>query len=319
MRSSTTDAGPSMLMFPSIGPNPHPIPVGPPAGQDDRTWFAFLAETSRLLAGSLDLQSTLAIVAGVALPHFGTWCMVDVVDATGGIHRTSVIHPDPAKQRAAREYYAVHPPQSDDPIGAPRVIRTAQSEFVVVAAADAIDRVTEVEQRELLRRLAARSFLIVPMRARSRVVGAITFVSDHEPRYGVADLLLAEDLGCRCAIAIDNARLHGEADAARESATYAAQRADGLRGIAEAAREEADAANAAKASFLTLITRLSHDFRTPLGVVLGYAGLLKDGGSGSVNDAQRVQLQRIEAASQHLLTLIEEVLTLSRPQAPSTR
>src|SRR5690349_24601979 len=88
---------------------------------DDRTHFAFLAETSRCLGDSLDFQSTLETAAGLALPHFGTWCMVDVIETGGSIRRVAIIHPDAAKQQAAREYYAAHPPCKDDPIGAPRV------------------------------------------------------------------------------------------------------------------------------------------------------------------------------------------------------
>src|SRR5437867_11342974 len=75
-----------------------------------RTRFAFLAETSRCLGDSLDFQSTLETVAGLALPHFGTWCMVDVIELGGWIRRVAVIHPDRAKQAAAREYYEAHPP-----------------------------------------------------------------------------------------------------------------------------------------------------------------------------------------------------------------
>src|SRR3982750_2761474 len=85
--------------------------------RDARTRFAFLAETSRLLAGSLDFQSTLSTAAGVALPHFGAWCMVDVVEANGAISRVAVIHPDAAKQTLVREYYAANPPRENDPIG----------------------------------------------------------------------------------------------------------------------------------------------------------------------------------------------------------
>ena len=315
-RPDATDKRPSMLAFAVAPPERQHADqqdhAGATSAHDTGTRFAVLAETSRLLAASLDFQSTLTTAAGVALPHFGTWCMVDIVDLAGAISRVAVIHPDPAKQQTARDYYTAHPPHRDDPIGAPRVIRTSESEFTVVAASDAIEDVPDDAHRTLLRALGARSFLIVPMRARGRMLGAITFVSDAQRQYDDADLLLAEDLGRRCAMAIDNARLYGEAESAREQAAYAAQRADGLRGIAEAARDEADAANTAKASFLT---RMSHEFRTPLGIVLGYSSLLSEGVAGPVNDAQRQQLRRIDTAAKHLLTLIEEILTLSKINA----
>jgi signal transduction histidine kinase len=291
-----------------------------------RTRFAFLAETSRCLADSLDFQSTLETAASLALPHFGTWCMVDVIEPDGTIRRVAVIHPDATKQAVAREYYAAHPTRRDDPIGAPRVIRTLESEFVVVASGDTVGEVADEEHRDLLRELGARSFLMVPMRARGRTLGAVTFVSDAQRSYDDADLLLAEDLGRRCAMAIDNARLYREAhdarvsaedasaraETAREDAAYAAQRAEALGVVAEAAREEAETANRSKASFLTT---MSHEFRTPLGIVLGYVDLLIDEIAGPVNDAQRKQLQRIGTASRHLLRLIEEILTISQVNA----
>jgi signal transduction histidine kinase len=268
----------------------------------------------------------LETAASLALPHFGTWCMVDIVQPDGAIARVAVIHPDAAKQRVAREYYDAHPPHKDDAIGAPRVIRTLESEFVLVARGDAIDQVTDGEHRDLLRELGARSFLMVPMRARGRTLGAITFVSDAQRDYDDADLLLAEDLGRRCAMAIDNARLYSDAsdarvkaeeasaraEAAREDAAYAAQRAEALHTAADVAREEAETANRSK---LSLLTTMSHEFRTPLGIVLGYVGLLEEEVGGPVNDAQRKQLQRIGAASRHLLRLIEEILTISQVNA----
>lgn len=281
--------------------------------------FAFLAETSRCLGDSLDYQTTLATAAGLALPHFGVWCMVDIVETEGNIRRAAVIHPAPDKQRLARDYYRDHPPGRDDPIGAPRVIRTHHSEFAAVAVSNALEEIADVEHRELLEQLGAKSFLIVPMRARGRTLGAITFVSDDHRRYDDADLLLAEDLGRRCAMAIDNARLYGmaevarrTAEAAREDATFAAQRADALREVAENARQEAEAANRAKATFLTT---MSHEFRTPLGAILGFVGLLNDELAGPLTTVQRDYLRRIGKASGHLLRLIEEVLTISQVHA----
>jgi hypothetical protein len=92
-----------------LGEHPLAAPAANSGGdpsRDDRTHFAFLAETSRFLGDSLDFQSTLETVAGLALPHFGTWCMVDVIETDGSIRRVAIIHPDAAKQQAAREYYA---------------------------------------------------------------------------------------------------------------------------------------------------------------------------------------------------------------------
>ncbi|MDB4947799.1 MAG: ATP-binding region ATPase domain protein [Gemmatimonadetes bacterium] len=291
--------------------------AGAPA-LDGASRFAFLAETSRCLAASLDVETTLATGAGLALPHFGTWCMVDVVEEDGAIRRVSVIHPDAEKQRLARDYYDAHPPGRDDPLGAPRVIRTHESEFVL-AYDDVLQGIDEEEHRALLGRLGAQSFLMVPLSARGCTLGAITFVSDNRRRYDAADLLLAEDLGRRCAMAVDNARLYAAsqqalriAEAARVAATLTARRAEELLDEANLSRHEADAADRAKISFLGTI---SHEFGTPLTAVQGFADLLLAEVAGPVNEAQRHQVERIRGASDHLLALVQEILAFARQQA----
>ena len=288
-----------------------PAPPSEVSQSDARVRFAFLAETSRVLANSLDLETTLSTGAGLALPHFGTWCMVDIVEADDSIRRVAVIHPDPAKQLLAREFYGAHPPGRDDPLGAARVIRTRESDFVL-AYDEVLEGITQAEHRELLRELGAQSFLMVPMYARGRTVGAITFVSDDRRRYDDEDLLFAEDLGRRCAMAVDNARLYAASEAARYAATFTAQRAEELLDEVNVARHEAEEADSARTTFLGTI---SHEFRTPLTAVQGFADLLVDEVSGPLNDAQRHQVERIRTASNHLLGLIGDILDFARQQS----
>ena len=271
---------------------------------------AFLAETSRCLAHSLDFETTLATGAGLALPHFGTWCMVDIVEPDDTIRRVAVIHPDPDKQLLARGFYDAHPPGRDDPLGAPRVIRTRESEFVL-AYDDLLEGIEE-DHRALLRELGACSFLMVPMCARGRTLGAITFVSHDRREYDDADLLLAEDLGRRCAMAVDNARLYAASEEARRAATLTARRAEELLDEAKLARHEAEAADGARTAFLGTI---SHEFRTPLTAVQGFADLLTDEAAGPLNEKQRHQVERIRGASDHLLALIGEILTFAQQQS----
>jgi signal transduction histidine kinase len=84
------------------------------------------------------------------------------------------------------------------------------------------------------------------------------------------------------------------------------------RQAAEEAQHIALSASHAKSDFLA---RMSHELRTPLAAIIGYGELLADGITGPVNPEQERQLGRIRSSANHLLAIIEEILTLSRVEA----
>ncbi|MDT4975001.1 MAG: hypothetical protein QOG98_759 [Pseudonocardiales bacterium] len=175
------------------------------------TQLAFLADASAELASSLDYRSTLANVARLAVPRLADWCGVDTLQ-DGVLQTLAVAHVDPDKVAWARELQQRYPPNPNAETGAPNVVRTGVSELYAeitdeMLVAGAVDE----EHLRLSRDLNLRSVLIVPLQARGRVLGAITLVRAETPqRYGPADLAVAEDLGRRAGVAIDNADLHSQ-------------------------------------------------------------------------------------------------------------
>lgn len=169
----------------------------------------FLAEASALLGSSLDYETTLMHVVDMAVPVLADWCTADVLDEQGIPRRLAIAHPDPALLQIARELERRYPPEPDAPYGVPSVLRTGRPEMVPdipdeLLAAGAKDE----EHLRLIRQLGLRSYIVVPLIARGRTLGALTLVhGESGRRHDEGDLRLAEELAHRAAIAVDNARL----------------------------------------------------------------------------------------------------------------
>ncbi|MDQ6888046.1 MAG: PAS domain-containing sensor histidine kinase [Gemmatimonadota bacterium] len=251
---------------------------------------AFLAEAGRLLAESVDQASTLVALTKLALPTLGAWCIVDILEEGGAIHRLGIYHPDLDKQRLAHELEATWVPEPDDPFGAPAMLRDARTVAItenieVTLAATA----HSPENLHILRQLGIGSLLTVPLVARKRLLGAITFISAHRGKsHSPEDVQLAEDLAARGALALDNAQVYD---------------------LALVLRQTAETANRAKSAFLGA---MSHELRTPLNAIGGYIDLLDMGLRGPVTDRQRADFARVKSNQEHLTLLITEILNFVR-------
>ena len=246
----------------------------------------YLVKAGEVLGSSLDLEATLNALAQIVVPDLADWCSVDIVSEDGSARQLAVAHADPSKAKWARELNSRYSSGQNVSSGVPNVLRTGKPELHAeitdeLLSAGAVDE----EHLHILRQLGLRSAIVVPLRAKDQVLGALTLVSaESGRRYTEADLALAMELARRAALAVENARLH--------------------RATVEA--------NTAKTNFLAV---MSHEFRTPLNAIAGYTELLRMGLRGPVTKEQIDDLERISRNQYILLSLINDILNYARLEA----
>ena len=175
--------------------------------------LSLLARAGGLLAESLDYEKTLGAVVDLVVPQLADWASVEILEPDGSIHSLAVAHVDPEKLAFAKEFRRRRPPELSSPTGVGHVISTGRAEVVPEITQEMIDAIDDPEVKELVRDLQLRSVMTVPLSARGRTLGAMTFVWAESGRsYGSADLALAETLAARVALVIDNARLYRDRD-----------------------------------------------------------------------------------------------------------
>jgi PAS domain S-box-containing protein len=230
---------------------------------------AFLAEASTVLASSLEYETTLASVANLAVPYLADWCAVNILGEDQVIRCVAVAHWEPSKAELGWELNQRYPVDINASEGLPWVLRTGQSAIASeITEAELIASAKDAEHLQILRELGLKSYMIVPMLARGRTLGAITFVSAESGRYySQDDLSLLEHLARRAALAVDNARLYRETQEARQIAEETAERNATLQSltaalsealtpvqVAEVVVNQSLAALDASAGFLALLT-----------------------------------------------------------------
>jgi GAF domain-containing protein len=178
------------------------------AAEQARVRVSFLAETSATLASSLDYEQTLNKVAELAVPRLADWCGIYLTAEDGGITPVAIAHADPSRLRFVRELLERFPVRSADPAGVAAVIRTGRPEVYPEVPEELWTAMAHNDEHlRLLRSVGLGSGMVVPLRARDRIVGAFTLGNDRGRLMASDDVSLVEELAVRASVAIDNARL----------------------------------------------------------------------------------------------------------------
>jgi len=218
-----------------------------------------LAEASRVLNASLDAATAVAQLTRLVVPRLADCCAVDLFDA-GGAVRAAATHADPTEETRLRGVT----PGGDG------------------GTADAARVAEDAELGGLLGGCPAEAALVVPLRAAGRAVGRMVLGRTRPgSRFGGAEVALAEELGRRAAMAVENARLFGEARAATEARQHT-------------------------------LAIVAHDLRNPLTAIRMDAEMLGAMLRPSVGPFERESLDRIMAITRRMDGLIQDLLEVSR-------
>jgi signal transduction histidine kinase/ActR/RegA family two-component response regulator len=242
---------------------------------------AFLSELSRVLAASLDVETTARAVAHLVLPELGDFCLIHV-EQEGQLRQLARAHRDLGQEGALDalgELYRHEPADAPGMVGQAWRRGTAASVYTSVADVESVLG-DDARIAGLLARLRPHTICCAPLRARGRALGVLTLALSQPGRvYSLLDRQLAEETAHRAAVALDNARLYREAQ--------------------EASRMKDE-----------FLATLSHELRTPLNAMLGWARLLAGGSLDAETSAKAVD--SIERNTLAQAQLVSDILDVSR-------
>ena len=190
----------------------------------------FLAEAGDALGSSLDYVVTLRAVAELAVPLIADWCRIDVLDDDGVPRLLAAVHVEPEKAALAEELQRRLPAGAGDETGPAAVVRSGNAELRETIRDDELVAAAQDEtQLALLRELGFSSSMCVPLVSSRGALGTLTFVATTATRsYGEAELRLAEEIGRRAGLAMENALLYREAEERAQASRALATIADGV-------------------------------------------------------------------------------------------
>ena len=244
-----------------------------------------LGEVGQAVSSTLDLETVLTRIVSHAVQLSGTdgGAIYEYDEASEEFHLRATDHMEEELINALR----ANPPRLGDGV----VGRAATSREPIEIPNISEERAYAPRMRELLARFGFRASLAVPLLREDRIVGALVVRRKSTGEFRPEVIELLKTFATQSVLAIQNARLFREI---------------------EEKSQQIEAANRHKSEFLA---NMSHELRTPLNAIIGFSEVLQERLFGELNEKQAEYTDDILSSGRHLLSLINEILDLSKVEA----
>ncbi|MES2801109.1 MAG: response regulator [Bdellovibrionota bacterium] len=240
----------------------------------------FLSEISTAISESLDTNSILKAVSSITNQFYSDWFVVDLFASNDlSVERVIMATTDKLNNKFIKPCSEKWQINTDAKEGVSFVVRTGSLKLYASVDAGTMSLLNTPVIEDLPTNNVT-SAMIVPLKYYGKIFGALSFYSTQRDRhYSALDVDMALELAKRTSFALENARLFTKANEASRS----------------------------KSAFLT---NISHEVRTPLTAILGFAELLSE--EGSVSERGAKYIETIRRNGNQLLRIVNEILDLSK-------
>ncbi|HET7006106.1 MAG TPA: ATP-binding protein, partial [Candidatus Binatia bacterium] len=244
-----------------------------------------LGEVSQAVSSTLDLETVLTRIVSHAVQLSGTdgGAIYEYDEPSQEFHLRATDHMEEELITALRN----NPPRLGDGV----VGRAAVNREPVVVPNILEEHGYAPRMRQLLERFGFRASLAVPLLREDRIIGGLVVRRKATGEFRPEVIELLKTFATQSVLAIQNARLFREI---------------------EEKSQQIEAANRHKSEFLA---NMSHELRTPLNAIIGFSEVLQERLFGELNDKQAEYTDDILTSGRHLLSLINEILDLSKVEA----
>ncbi len=258
-----------------------------------------LNEAGNLLASPLDQHITLQEIAHLIVPSLADYCRIALLDDVGQMKDITANHIEPEKIALVMALYEQYKDRASSSHGLQKLLENGQPELITVVSDDVLQTVADNPMLiAMVTALGLKSYMGVPLIAREKIIGAITFSSVQPHRhYTDEDVVFAQELARRIALALDNAHLYQEAQTEIEERKQ-------VEAQLRQSEERKDA----------FIRMASHELKTPVTSLKGFTNVLQRRLSKQDDEQALAYLSKIDRQVNKLTKLINDLLDVSKIQ-----